>query len=253
MKSNSDVRPLILLDLGDGSWHYNYTIVEVPAQTDDGNDRVVFNYDTVHIWGNPDYATIVNAVIAERYSPSQETSLINKYNAFVAKLSNDSSDKDKYEAYLKEVAEIKAMVKEDLRGLGLMEPEPARTLEQAVAGKIAEIDAYDNSEAVNSFLIGETPCWITSAERSTYNTSITAAEQLGETEIELPLAGNIIPLPVQTAKMMLAMIQRYADKAAIVTAKHKAAVMSLETIEAVDSYDYTAGYPDKVTIQIPTA
>jgi hypothetical protein len=52
---------------------------------------------------------------------------------------------------------------------------------------------------------------------------------------------------------MLASIQRYADKAAIVTAKHKRDISSLESIGEVDAYDFKAGYPDKITLDVPAA
>ena len=40
MKSNSDVRPPKFVNLGDGSWHYNYNIkeVQVEAETAEGED-----------------------------------------------------------------------------------------------------------------------------------------------------------------------------------------------------------------------
>jgi hypothetical protein len=60
-----------------------------------------------------------------------------------------------------------------------------------------------------------------------------------------------VTLPVQQAKLMLALIQDYADRAAIVTAKHKAAVMALESVEEVDACDFKTGYPDKITLEIP--
>ena len=34
MKSNSNDRPPILQDLGNGSWHYNYNITEVEIQSE---------------------------------------------------------------------------------------------------------------------------------------------------------------------------------------------------------------------------
>jgi hypothetical protein len=125
MKSNSNVRPPVIQDLGDGSWHYNYDIKEVPVTTESGEDKTAFEYETVHVWGNPDYDTLAKAVIAGHYSFSEEIALINKYNAFVAGLSSDPADKEKYEAYWKKVAELKAMIKRDLRVLGLMELDKA--------------------------------------------------------------------------------------------------------------------------------
>jgi hypothetical protein len=127
-------------------------------------------------------------------------------------------------------------------------PLPVRTLKQAIWEKIAEIDRYDNSDAVNSFLFAGQSCWINAQERATYNASIQAAELLGESEIEIPIAGQFIVMSVVNAKGFLALIQRYADKAAIVTGKHKYAVSQLTSIEEVDAYDYTVNYPEKVIL-----
>ncbi|MDR1371926.1 MAG: hypothetical protein LBJ17_02195 [Dysgonamonadaceae bacterium] len=198
MKSNSDVKPPILQDLGDGSWHYNYHIAEVPKQTEEENAAgTVFEYDTIHIWGNPNYDAIVKAVIAMQYTPSEETSLINKYNALTLKLSIDNSDRDKYEAYLKDVANIKAMIKTDLRTLGYLEPEPVRTLEQAIAGKLAEIDEYDNSNEVNSFIFNGQKTWIDAGTRAVFRNSIDSAELLEEETIQMPIANTILTVPAR--------------------------------------------------------
>jgi hypothetical protein len=231
--------------LGDGSWHYNYNITEVPVITESGEDKAVFEYETVHIWGKPDYDTLVNAVIAGHYSLPEETALINKYNAFNMKLSIDPTDKEKYETYLKKVSELKAMIKEDLRALGLMAPEPDRTLSQAIAGKIIEIDAYDASDEVNSFLFNEQKTWIDAGTRAVFRNSIDSAELLQEKTIQMPIAGIILTVPVAQAKIMLAKIQRYADNAAIVTAGHKIAVSGLTDIATVDGYNFKTGYPAK--------
>lgn len=116
MKSNSNFRPEILQNLGNGSFHYNYNITEVEVPAEEGQPtRTEYNYDTVQIWGTPDYDKCVKAVLRSRRDETQEFSLINKYNAFVLGLSIDESDKTEYENYLKEVIEVKAMVLADLQ------------------------------------------------------------------------------------------------------------------------------------------
>lgn len=123
MKSNSDVRPPCLLDLGNGSWHYNYNITEVetPAEpTEQGDDtaepavRVSYNYDTVLIWGAPNADKCIKAVLRDRRDETEEFNLINKYNSFVVGISTDENDKTEYEDYLREVSSVKAMVYSDL-------------------------------------------------------------------------------------------------------------------------------------------
>ena len=128
MKSNSNDRPPILQDLGNGSWHYNYNITEVevtpePMAEAEGDQvpaaRKAYDYDTVEVWGRPDYDKCVKAVLRSRRDETEEFSLINKYNAFVLGLSTDKADKTEYENYLKEVLAVKAMVRADLAAAGI--------------------------------------------------------------------------------------------------------------------------------------
>ena len=111
MISNSDVRPPILKNLGDGSWHYNYRIKELT----DMEETSGFEYETVKTWGKPDYSTLVPLVIAEYYDPSRETCLINKYNSYNLGFSSDIEEKRIYEDYLQDVSELKSMIKKDLQ------------------------------------------------------------------------------------------------------------------------------------------
>lgn len=129
-------------------------------------------------------------------------------------------------------------------------PTPAELLERAKMQKIAEIDAYDNSDEVNGFDIvvgGQTmAAWLTPEKRSDYKNSLDSAELLGLTEVHPVLNGVAITLDTQTAKMALAKIQLYANQCYGVTEQHKAAVNALETVEEVEAYDFTAGYPERL-------
>lgn len=123
MKSNSNVRPPIILDLGDGSFHYNYNIKEVEVQPADiqqekpETPQIGYEYETVHIWGTPDYDKCVKAVLRDRRDETEEFNLINKYNAFALGLSKDPADEAEYKDYLTEVLAVKAMVKADFESL----------------------------------------------------------------------------------------------------------------------------------------
>lgn len=119
MKSNSDVRPLIIQDLGNGSYYYNYNIHEVtvpvePTEGEEPEEKTAYEYDSVLIWGIPNYAKCVKAVLRDRRDETEEFSLINKHNAFALGVSEEEADKEEYEAYLEEVKAVKAMVKTDL-------------------------------------------------------------------------------------------------------------------------------------------
>ena len=133
-------------------------------------------------------------------------------------------------------------------------PAPERTLGEAIAEKLEALAAYDDSGAVNSFIVkmGEDkhPTWITAEQRALYMTSVNSARLIDDESIEIELLGQFVELPISTAERLLAQIHRYADKAANVTARHKAAIEALTTIEEVDAYDFTVGYPDKVIVPL---
>jgi hypothetical protein len=149
--------------------------------------------------------------------------------------------------------------KREVFEMRLKEP-PVRTIERAKAEKIMAIDVYD-SEAVNRFYLkpdAETviPCWFDAQQRATYQTSINSRRKLieegivNDAAIRLPVAGQVVTLPLDDADIMLAVLQNYADEAYNVTYLHKAAVSQLTDIAAVDAYDHTAGYPEKPTFAL---
>ena len=130
------------------------------------------------------------------------------------------------------------------------EPVHVPTLEERKAEKIGEIYAYDSSENVNAFYVNGMEAWFDKETRSNFRGSLSDAELLGETEVSVPIGGSILTLPVQTAKVLLARIQRYADQCTIVTAGHTASVNALETIQEVEEYDITQGYPEKLNFDL---
>lgn len=138
MKSNSDIRPTAIQPLGNGAYHYNYNIkartqeAEPQAQEENADGitadimaqipGVVYDYDTVEVWGVPNYKDLTRAVIRAEVSETEEFGLINDYNAAKAGLIDDEAEaeeaKARYTAHLRRVSEIKAMVKVDLTAAG---------------------------------------------------------------------------------------------------------------------------------------
>lgn len=126
-------------------------------------------------------------------------------------------------------------------------PPHVRTLEEAKMEKIFEIEDYDRSEAVNSFTIGNQTMWLTVDERQQLTTQISSNEAIGRDTMTRWFNGQEFTFPIASWKQMLVALEVYAGDALNVTESHKAAVNALETIEEVDNYDITAGYPDKLS------
>jgi len=125
-------------------------------------------------------------------------------------------------------------------------PEPTDPLERAKQRKIAEITAYDKSANVNSFYLGDAIMWLTVDERQQIATQISANEAIGREYMGKWFGGQEFAFPIASWKQMLVALEVYAGDALNVTEAHKAAVMALESIGAVESYDITVGYPEKL-------
>ena len=125
------------------------------------------------------------------------------------------------------------------------------SLEDAINAKIDQIRSYDGSPDVNGFYVNGTEAWFDKETRSNFRGSLSDAEMLGETEVSVPINEHVVTLPIQTAKLFLAQIQRYADACTITTSRHIEQIRALTTIEDVEEFDITADYPQKLTFTIP--
>ncbi len=127
MKSSSDVRPDIIQDLGNGSFHYNYNIVEERVADEEVGEKTVYNFDTVQVWEKPTYENLTRAVIRNELDENEEFSLINDYYAAQLGLETDNTRKAKavteYKAHLSRVIAIKTMVRADLQTAGYNQTE----------------------------------------------------------------------------------------------------------------------------------
>lgn len=133
--------------------------------------------------------------------------------------------------------------------LGETEPEPIN-IETVRASKLSELKTYDKSSAVNEFFVNEICAWFEPAERSNYSSSINSAKLLGVETLTFYVGSVALTVPTVQAEQMLATVQRYADQCFIVTKQHENAINALDSIEAIESYDFKTGYPNKLNFTI---
>ena len=115
MKSNSNVRPKTFEKVGNGSWFYNYNVVErTETDPETQEERTVYDYDQVQVWDEPNDNVLKKAVIAEKYTLDEEINLQNNYRRYEFGMSKEISFKNDYINYLKDVDAMKAMVDRDL-------------------------------------------------------------------------------------------------------------------------------------------
>ncbi|WP_314923056.1 DUF4376 domain-containing protein [Prevotella pallens] len=126
---------------------------------------------------------------------------------------------------------------------------PEDELKDAISAKVAEIKAYDQSDAVNSFKLNGMSVWINREDRIGTRRAIELDAEAGKTESDIWLHGFHLRVNCQLAMKLLDMVGSYAYEAYNVTQQHLYAVQQLKTAEDVRKYDHTQGYPEKLDLK----
>lgn len=133
-----------------------------------------------------------------------------------------------------------------------------KTLEEAKEMLLAEIDAYDTSSAVNGFYLNgllipwskDDPSSPNVDKRMGLRQNIADKVALGEENISIWMKGMSFTMPCAQAEALMRSIENYAYECFNVTAAHKKAVSELNSIEEVEKYDITAGYPAQLRMEV---
>lgn len=72
----------------------------------------------------------------------------------------------------------------------------------------------------------------------------------GEENISIWMKGMSFTMPCAQAEMLMRSIENYAYECFNVTAAHKKAVSELNSIQEVEKYDITAGYPAQLKMEV---
>lgn len=130
-----------------------------------------------------------------------------------------------------------------------VEPELSDTdkLIAAKLEKIAQIENYDSSSSVEEFIINGVPMWLGHELRQQIRTSADAYEALGAETMTKVFNGMEFTFPIAVWKQMLNSLEVYAAEALNTTERHKNAINAMDNIQDVIDYDYTTGYPLKLS------
>ena len=125
------------------------------------------------------------------------------------------------------------------------------TADKVIEARQKEVDAYDQSNAVNSLIVNGKEMWFDKVTRTCINYSIQVEKAAGKTETTLYDNDDMAyVLPIDTAIALFAQLELYAKQCYNVTAAHKAALAELTTVEDVLNYDIKTGYPEKLNINL---
>lgn len=236
-KIESTIKPKNFISLNNGVWYYNYDISEytVPASeygmssNQQELQETRYSYVQVRINGTPTVSKCTEAIL-KQYTDNQGTSLFD-----VVTLQGTNSQID----------DICYNIKVDF---GL--EEPISEIERAKNNVIRKIDEYDTSSNVNSFVLNGVQVWLDKDTRVGLMNSIQIEKSSGKEQSVLWFNNICITVNCDAAIQMLSALELYALECYNKTAEHKVAVQSLSTIEAINNYDYTQGYPSKLQFTI---
>lgn len=126
---------------------------------------------------------------------------------------------------------------------------PENKLQQAIETKVAEILAYNESDAVNSFLLDGVVKWVVLNKRFVIQHDIRLDIEEGKENSEIWLDGHKLVLNSKVALQLINAIERYAYEAHNATQAHIFAVKQLTSVEEVEKYDHTTNYPPKLNLK----
>ena len=123
--------------------------------------------------------------------------------------------------------------------------EPMRT------ALLHNIETYDTSPSVNGFLLNGSVEWIDIELRMKLcSRTLPEEKKAGKTSTVLWLGNKPYELPIETIEQIMHEIEIYAKACLDMTNRHKAQVLTLSDVSALVAYDYTAGYPEKLSFNI---
>lgn len=115
---------------------------------------------------------------------------------------------------------------------------------------LKKIEDYDTSPAVNGFILNGKRVWLDFELRDRVYQGNERLQRIGRTDTTLWLGKQCYNLSIEQAQNIISHIEAYAKDCYNVTAAHKVAVSELTSIEEVEKYDITAGYPAQLRMEV---
>ena len=130
----------------------------------------------------------------------------------------------------------------------ILDEEPLEPMRKAL---LHNVEIYDTSPSVNGFLLNGSVEWIDIELRMKLcSRTLPEEKKAGKTSTVLWLGNKPYELPIETIEQIMHEIEIYAKACLDVTNSHKAKVLTLSDVSALVAYDYTAGYPEKLSFNI---
>ena len=129
-------------------------------------------------------------------------------------------------------------------------PTEEQLLKLAQQKKIDQVHMYDLSDNVNQFSYAGIPMWLDKSTRAGLLLRFQAEKAQGLVSTTLWYNHQSYTLYLEHAINMLYAIEVYASVCYDNTQKHIANISKLTSIEQIEAYDITTGYPQKLSFAI---
>jgi hypothetical protein len=230
------------LDLKDGAMELDIDLSDLEIRGFNDYKVAVCTSDLVSfpVASGGTYDDVRDGIIEMRYEDNERTLIM---------LNKDNSDEDaqSYQQLVNWISFSETVATAICKKLNISIDE---TIDTAKIKLLRAINKYDSSDEVNCFSFNGNDMWLDKATRVGLMNSTTIAKSLGQETTTLWLGDNGIVLNCDDVIKILSEIEVYALECYNVTAKHKADVRGLTTLEAIQSYDYMSGYPTKLTFNL---
>ena len=136
------------------------------------------------------------------------------------------------------------------------EPTTEQILLQAIENKLFYLNLHDHSDKVNNCIINyknqEINYWIDVTKRTELEKAVKNYMDSGRSTYRLDLRDKQISITISCEKLlqMLQALEIYAIDCYNVTTNHIYTLKSMTSIEAIEAYDFTTGYPDMLIFNI---
>ena len=211
-----------IVSKGHSTYIINYDVIEQ-------EDGLTCLEDIIFVENN-NKNNLIKAIVEHKYSPEDVNLILSNIN------NSETSEHIKYLEWLDYAKKCASIIFD------------TPTLENAIKTKLEEITKYDVSSAVNGFYYQDNEYWLDKATRVGLMNSTRILKENGQTITTLWFNNKCLTLSVDDVIDKLSALEQYALSCYNVTASHKNAVQALTTIEEVNEYDITQGYPTKLDL-----
>lgn len=175
------------------------------------------------------------------------TKLGNKYIVHILPENNEDGSVSCIETITEEYPNIVSIIEEYN---SFLQEQNKRILDRQRNIKLKELDKFDKSNNVNSFIINGKTAWIDRETRTSINYSISIIKNSGQETTDLWLDQTCYVINCDLLLQLLSQLEMYAKRCYSITAQHRANILNIDNLEELNNYDFTTGYPDKLNITL---